>query len=767
MNQREAVAIAAEGALISLSIVTVIALERLFVDTSFLREILIMVIGSHLVAIVVRRADLSMVWSTLISCVTLVLLGAAVFYPDSANLIIPTGDTLTILGDDLREAWQVFSDDAAPVPPLRGFLVTTSVLVWYGIFLADWAAFRLRSPLEAIAPATSVFVFAALLGVDRNQVTHGSLYAAGVVAVLLAMRAERQLREEVWVASGSSAGVSTTLRVGAITGLVAVIAGGVIAPSLPGAGADPLIDINDLDRGGQTRFVTSPLVEISASLVEQSDQEIFSVKVAKGENDYWRLMALTEFDGGIWRRSSNFEDVRGPVSPKTDGSIPTTTLRQEITTKLLGNIYLPAAYEVTNIVDSQGIDLEYESATGALVVKEDFERQAELGFTYIIESSVPDYSPDQLPADATEGLDEDFVAEHTQLPPACGQGESAVDGCWPESVNQPAREVTAGATTDHQRILLLQDYFTKTGGFTYNLGVALQHSVKDVEDFLDLRQGYCEQFASTFAAMARSLGIPTRVAVGFTWGEWDEARQEYVVRGRHAHAWPEVFFAGAGWVVFDPTPGRSRPHDADITNQPVGLQYPANELADSAATTVPVDDQFLEGPIDTRPRPSVTAPDLGGAIASSAEAGGVPTAVWIVLVSTIALIAAVATAPTVHTLRRRRRLARVAADPVGRGELAWDDAVEALQLLGITPSVPHTPLEFAAVVARSRLAPTSMVQLAEEVTLLRYAALDDAVEHALAAQAASTQVVAACHEHVGRRAVVLASLDPRSLLPAR
>lgn len=103
--------------------------------------------------------------------------------------------------------------------------------------------------------------------------------------------------------------------------------------------------------------------------------------------------------------------------------------------------------------------------------------------------------------------------------------------------------------------------------FTYDLNVASGHSIKTIEDFLRVRRGHSEQFAATFAAMARSIGIPARVAVGFTWGEWDDDRQEYVVRGEHAHAWPELYFSGVGWVVFDPTPGRAPARGSEITGR--------------------------------------------------------------------------------------------------------------------------------------------------------------------------------------------------------
>jgi transglutaminase-like putative cysteine protease len=76
-----------------------------------------------------------------------------------------------------------------------------------------------------------------------------------------------------------------------------------------------------------------------------------------------------------------------------------------------------------------------------------------------------------------------------------------------------------------------------------------------MEEFLSQRRGYCEQFAGTYAAFARVLGLPSRVAIGFTPGERrDDGR--YYVQGKHAHAWPEIYFEGVGWVPFEPTPGR-------------------------------------------------------------------------------------------------------------------------------------------------------------------------------------------------------------------
>src|SRR5690606_19777157 len=96
----------------------------------------------------------------------------------------------------------------------------------------------------------------------------------------------------------------------------------------------------------------------------------------------------------------------------------------------------------------------------------------------------------------------------------------------------------------------------------------------------------CEQFAGAFAAMARSIGLPARVAVGFTQGETDPAEDGlYVVRGEHAHAWPEVYLAGAGWVAFEPTPGRGMPFAESYTGVEPAQAAPGSPAESESVTT--------------------------------------------------------------------------------------------------------------------------------------------------------------------------------------
>ena len=92
--------------------------------------------------------------------------------------------------------------------------------------------------------------------------------------------------------------------------------------------------------------------------------------------------------------------------------------------------------------------------------------------------------------------------------------------------------------------------------------------------FLDTKRGFCVQFASTYALMARSLGIPARVAVGYTPGELDPTGR-YSVTNYEAHAWPEIWLAGVGWTnQFDPTPPSTQPGGSDLPNDTAGAPSP-------------------------------------------------------------------------------------------------------------------------------------------------------------------------------------------------
>ncbi len=726
-----------EPAPVILTIVTIAGMVRLFDDTTFLRDGLTLAVASHLVAVTARRGGLAAMASTVVSIVVGAFVFTVLLYSDTtAYLVFPTLETITAVRADLSEAWTTFHDKAAPVPVLPGFVSIVGVVAWVLAFVADRAAHRTGSAFGAVLPAFSVFFFTALLGTGVGSIGHAALFSAAAAAVILTMRTARQAGP-AWIEAKPGQGTRAVLGVGACTLAFAVVVGAGAGPSLPGAGADPVVDLTELDDGPQRRIAISPLVQVKANLVEQSEIELFSVSVPRGAQQYWRLMALDEFDGNAWRARFRFLDADGPLPSGFHPSVIAQPLTQEVTIAALGTIFLPAAHEVQEVIDDGGVAMEYEPSSGSLIrTRTDTHR-----FTYTVRSSVPRIEAAGIEAPSTGGIDAEFLAFNTDLPSGL-----------PASIRTEADKITAGASNDYERALALQKYFQDQSRFTYDLEVALDHDVNDLESFLfDVRAGYCEQFSSAFAAMARSVGLPTRVAVGFTGGEWDSDRSTYIVRGKNAHSWPEVYFVGTGWVRFEPTPGRDEP---DLEGADVADGQESSRLeTDPPVTTITTPSG--SGPADIEsaiPEPP-TAPNGR----SSVGGGSFP---W--LITAYIWIGAAMAAGAVSgfgRLQRRRHRSRLGRDPIGRIEMAWADAVKALGLVDIVHHPHQTPMELAARVS-NRTTMSSIGTLARCTTQGRYC--PDVPETVAAEAEASAWVIArACRQHSNWRRRIRAAFDPR------
>ncbi len=122
----------------------------------------------------------------------------------------------------------------------------------------------------------------------------------------------------------------------------------------------------------------------------------------------------------------------------------------------------------------------------------------------------------------------------------------------PERVLSLARDLTASKSNPYDRALAIQNYLRE---FPYTLEVPAPPSGRDVADFFlfDLKQGYCDYYATTMVVLARSAGLPARLVIGYANGTYDRERAEYIVTENYAHSWVEVYFANIGWVEFEPT----------------------------------------------------------------------------------------------------------------------------------------------------------------------------------------------------------------------
>ena len=282
--------------------------------------------------------------------------------------------------------------------------------------------------------------------------------------------------------------------------------------------------------------VATPLELVRGSQTSGADVELF--RVTTDEPTYWRVATLPEFDGRTWGLP---ESPLSPIDDSADSPPGGRTVRQQLEILALKGQLVPAAADPTQV--ESNTDIRFNADTSTLVTLSELAS----GDRFTIVSKAPNVTLDELRAATTDNPPDDLVLEYPDDLPGV--------------VSDLATEVTAGAATDYDRMIALQDWLRSE--FTYDLTVAASDDT--IEMFLQTRSGSCEQFASTFAVMARTLGIPSRVAVGFTPGE-PNADGSYSVFGKNAHAWPQVWFDGIGWVDFEPTPQGAIPGLEDLPN---------------------------------------------------------------------------------------------------------------------------------------------------------------------------------------------------------
>ncbi len=755
MNRDRSLVVAAEVGLAVVTLAAMLGMSRLFAGGGWLGPLAANAVAAHLVVSSARRRGLSLPTTGVVMVLGALLVATWTSYGATTTFLLPTAHTLSAMRADLDQAWSLYQDVLAPAPVETGFVLASSIALWCIAFVADWAAFRLWVPFEATLPAGTLFLFTALLGGPRGRGWAVGLFAGSILGFLLLHRTAREDSASHWVAERRTEGHRSLILAGVALGVVAVVTGTVLGPVLPGADSPGFIDPRALREGGSSRVTISPLVDIRSRLVDQSNVEVFQVR--SPQPSYWRLTSLDRFDGRIWSSSGTYDKASGDLPEAVSAALPVDTFDQTFSIEALAAIWLPSAYE-PRAIHTNGLKVLYEEHSATLIVDRGVDNSD--GITYDVTSSSPRLTAADL-AGAGGEVPKEIRAQFLGLPTD-----------FSPAVRQLAQELTAKSHSPYEAALALQNHLRT---FTYDLTVPAGHSGDVLEHFLfETKRGYCEQFAGAFASMARAIGLPARVAVGFTTGEADPSDPTlFHVRGEHAHAWPEVFLAGAGWVSFEPTPGRGQPFAEAYTGVPVSQASTADP---GAATTAPPttnagasptipdassgprvrDDQLnTTGGKDKQSRSStgLLSRFVGRPLERAAPIVGLLLLAYLVLFP-LGLVAR-------RTLRRRR-----ATTPAARIELAWLEAADAAVLLGYHEDPSDTFGERASrlgvLLPDDVAAHAGVLAWRMEVAAYSAAGADDL--DAELAEESSAVLVASVRSMADRRARILRWIDPRPWL---
>lgn len=718
-------------ALVALSVVTATAYRRVFSDWSFLPFLVTLAVSVHLVLALCRLLRIHVLIATPLALITGIGVIAQRMYPSTVRLgFIPGGGTWRAAIDDISRSWGEFSSSAPPVDPAGGFLLVAALALLVVSYSADTFGMRAFGRVEAVIPSAIVFTFVSVLGESGNRssrmwTTAIWLFTASVTVALL--RDDHGDQTSVWLGAGR---VRRAARTALAAGMLSLAAGGIayaVAPRLPGANDKALIDQDNADEA--TVSVVNPMVDLRSRLIGYSNRIMFRVEAARPA--YWHLTSLPDFDGKSWKSNETFTSADGRLRTTPRGR----SLRQKITIENMGEGWVPAAFEAVAISGKSSFVYNPETATVRLANDADLTP----GLTYTVTSVIGSYSVRQLSAAGSAN------------PP--DQRYLSLPKNFSRKLRDLAAEVVSGKDSSYARAVALQNWFRDN--FEYDLDVSYGSSSSAMEDFVEDRRGFCEHFSSTFAAMARSLGIPARVAVGFTSGVVEDGR--YVVRARNAHAWPEVWFDRIGWVSFEPTPGRGAPGtegytgvqpEQDETVGPDDSDPNASGPDPAPTTTATGGTGGATGP--TTPSGATGAGATGGGLPSPASGPGTSTpddtlpengdsgggsaivTLVLVLLAVAALVAAwIVAIPRIVQQRRRRRAGDAPADQVLQ---SWADLTVLIGLLGTKRRPEETPLEHAGRTSTGiALDAESLERLADLATQALYAA--DAIDVDLSVEA--------------------------------
>ncbi|KXC05676.1 transglutaminaseTgpA domain-containing protein [Microbacterium hominis] len=657
---------------------------------------------------VLRRLRVAATVVTLIELAVWAGAVTAVFFPRDALLgVIPTGTLVEAVPRMIAAASTSIADGIAPLTattPLSFVIVASLGLLTIAL---DHVVVTARMPLLASVALVAVWLIPAIAVPAGVDVVAFVLLA---VAVLLLIRAETRTRESR--APRRAGGVSAVaVTIGAVAIVTALALGPTIQAATPAAGPG-------------TATMIDPSLDLGADLRRQSDATVLTMRSDSSVVPYLRVATLSVFDGAVWQpdRTSTVDLGGEPLEGLEVGpDIAVAQERTTITVKNLATAYAPVPYaaaQVDGLVGSWRFVPYNRTVMGS--------QGATQGQEYTVLADVARPTLEQIRATSAGGTGLRIEVD-------------AVPADTPPIIGALAREVTASATTDYDRLIALQDWF-RGPAFTYSLDAPVQEGFDGqgsdaVAAFLEAKTGYCVHFAGAFALMARSLGMPTRIVVGFLPGAFTgqvvDGERVVNVTGSQLHAWPEVYFRGIGWVPFEPTKSlgtATRFQSAASSGTDAPTSAPTASPT-ASATTAPT--ESVNGPAETAPADAAGA---GAALIDPRPVLGVVAAVIVLAILPAAAVAA------------RRMLLRRRASVAAAWRLVQDTAIDA----GVPVSSSQTPRAFGAVLVASADAPPDAVSR-----------LVSAVERAnYAAGAGADAGARAFGDALGIRAAMLAAMTP-------
>ncbi|HEX6341733.1 DUF3488 and transglutaminase-like domain-containing protein [Umezawaea sp.] len=615
------------------------------------------------------------------------------------------GDLWSVLGNSISEV-QTGVPPVAESPAMRCLIMLAMGLV---AVLVDTLA------VGAAAPAASGLVLLCVFAVPASladEMLPLWTFVLGAASFALLLVVDGQHRHEAWRGrmsgtGGSSSGGAATAVAGMAV-VIALFAGATFTligtvGRLPGTGTAA--------GGGADGLGLKPLTELRGMLSQGETREMFHVR-GLPDSAYLRAMTLQQYDPGSGEWSvggalSEGSPARGDLPPQPGDPGDGKTTKVQIDPVGWNDVWLPV-YGKPRKIENTDDTWRFDNARGMIYSL----KKHKVG-PYTLETVLENPSADELRRanGSAEGVDPVYF----QI--------NGID----QSITALARTVTQNESTKFDKATALYRYFTDgTQGFKYSTKTEGDSNADALVDFvINSKTGFCQQYSAAMAVMARSIGLPARVAIGFTGGYPTDDYK--TITSLDAHAWVEIYFAGHGWMVFDPTPltdGRGvipsyiggtgddgQAQAPDEGDQSAAASSSAVPTTSSAAPVVDAQDLAGATPVETTPgwhwitlavtgglaalltallflMPSVGAlasfhrlPWARPAVAAAAAASWALTVALLIalfswwLAVPLLLLAVAASPAAIRALRRHNRLQSIAGLGAQAANAAWEELI--------------------------------------------------------------------------------------------
>jgi transglutaminase-like putative cysteine protease len=453
--------------------------------------------------------------------------------------------------------WQVYS--LMPYDTFY-FAVLLASLTWLMGYLSSWFLLRKKNAWVAVCLGTLV-ILVNLSNLPGGYYWYFGLFFAAAALLIFQTRQVkgRTFSEQSTRHTGRALlyFVTTLLAVVILAVSLAWMMPAVRIPQLQTMIATQILWKSDIEQSRFNIFANVPSKQTLSTnsmrltlpfVTSWHEGDRIDYIVASPTPSYWEVRAYDVYTADGWENSPVTDSNLGAGTAWT-GNLPPPN-NEQITYIVTPNIMTDVLLDAGSfIATSKPVQVQVSSGDviGLLA-----NHVLSAGESYSVTVAVSQATPLELDA-ASENYPPSILENYLQL----------YSG-FPESVRELSANITANATTPYDKVLLIKDYLS---GIPYKTDIEARPEGTDgVAYFLFTQKaGFCVHFASAMAVMLRSVGVPTRLAIGYLPGDPGSEKGEYILRDKYYHAWVQVYFPGYGWVDIEATPSSATDAASQVT----------------------------------------------------------------------------------------------------------------------------------------------------------------------------------------------------------